>query len=106
MATGTPRTPRHRISAIDLAAGEAFLDIVSLLIVPDDQSQRQAFEKLMPQIYLIRNKGYSYTQIANTLAEIGFKIKPSTVRNYYQEILATRPLEWPPIHKSLENNGL
>jgi hypothetical protein len=90
MATGTPRTPRRKISEIDFAAGEAFLETASLLIVPDGQSQRQAFERFMPQIYCMRNKGCSYPQIAHTLTKVGFNLQPSAVRNYYNEFLATR----------------
>lgn len=90
MATGTPRTPRRKISEIDFATGEAFLETASLLIVPDGQSQRQAFERFMPQIYCMRNKGCSYPQIAHTLTKIGFNLQPSAVRNYYNKFLATR----------------
>lgn len=90
MATENPRGVRHKIPATDFASAEALLQAAALLIVPDDQTQRQAFERLMPQLYVLKSKGCSFLQITNLLTQIGFKLQPSAVRVYYNEILAAR----------------
>lgn len=82
--------PRHRISAVDFGAAEELLKTAALVIVPDDQKQRQAFEQLMPHLYVLRNKGCSFEQLTKLLTDVGFKLQPSTVRTYYSECLATR----------------
>jgi hypothetical protein len=82
--------PRRRISAADLATAKGVLEDAALVIEPDDQQQRQAFEKLMPQLYVLRNKGCSFEQLAKLLGQTGFNLQPSTVRTYYNEMLATR----------------
>lgn len=90
MATENPRGVRRKVPATDFASAEAILQAAALLIVPDDQTQRQAFERLMPQLYVLKNKGCSFLQIADLLAQVGFKLQPSAVRVYYNEILAAR----------------
>lgn len=80
----------HRISASDFTAAEEVLKTAALLIVPEDQKQRQAFEKLMPHLYVLRNRGCSWVQLTKLLGECGFKLQPSTVRSYFSELLADR----------------
>lgn len=89
--TPVPQTgPRHRISADDLSTARGVLDAAFLCIEPDDQKQRKAFEQLMPQLYVLRNKGCSFEQLTKLLSKSGFKLQPSTVKTYYSEMLATR----------------
>lgn len=82
--------PLNRVGASDFAVAEEVLKTAALLIVPEDQTQRQAFEKLMPHLYVLRNKGCSFSQLAKLLSEVGIKLQPSTVRSYFSEMLATR----------------
>jgi hypothetical protein len=82
------QSPRVRVGAVDFSTAEEVLKAAALLIVPEDQSQRQAFEKLMPQLYVLRNKGCSIQQLTGLLTECGFKLQPSTVRDYFREALA------------------
>ena len=79
-----------RVTATDMTAVEEVLKVAMYSIVPDDQTQRQAFEKLMPYVYVLRNKGCSWSQLANLLSKCGFELQPSTVRSYFSEMLATR----------------
>jgi len=79
-----------RVAAVDFSIAEEVLRTAGLLIVPEDQSQRKAFEKLMPHLYVLRNKGCSWAQLAKLLGECGFKLQPSTVRTYFGELLAER----------------
>lgn len=77
----------HRIAAEDFSFVEEALKTAELLIVPEDQTQRAAFEKLMPHLYVLRNKGCSWPQLTTLLSKAGFKLQPSTVRTYYSEML-------------------
>lgn len=82
--------PLQRLTAASFATAEEVLKTAALLVVPDDQTQRQAFEKLLPHLYVLRNKGCSWAQLTKLLAECGFKLQPSTVRSYFSEMLADR----------------
>lgn len=82
--------PLQRVAASDFSVAEEVLKTAELLIIPEDQTQRQAFEKLMPHLYVLRNKGCSWPQLAKLLGECGFKLQPSTVRSYFSEMLAAR----------------
>ena len=44
----------------------------------------------MPRIYVLVEKGFSMLQITKLLNEAGFKYQPSTVKVYYNELLASR----------------
>jgi len=78
------------VSAADFAPADETLRTAALLLVPEDQTQRQAFEKLMPNLYVLRSKGFSWAQITKLLNECGLHLQPSTVRTYYSEMLAAR----------------
>jgi hypothetical protein len=84
------RGPQHRVSGLDFSTAEAVLKTAALVLVPEDQSQRQAFGKLMPHLYVLRNKGCSFGQLAKLLTELGFNLQLSVVRNYYNEMLVER----------------
>ena len=74
----------------DFAVAQEFLQQAVLVVVPEDQTQRQAFSQLMPQIFVLRRKGCSFRQLATLLAQCGLKLQPDTVRRYYAEMLAER----------------
>lgn len=80
----------QRVPATDMSAAEEVFKAAMVLIVPEDQTQRKAFESLLPYMYVLRNKGCSWAQLTNLLTECGFALQPSTVRTYYSEMLATR----------------
>lgn len=90
MAIVRNRGPLQRLQSVDLTTAEAVFKAATLLAVPEDQTQRQAFESLMPYMYVLRNKGCSWDQLTKLLTECGFRLQPSTVRSYYGEMLATR----------------
>lgn len=85
-----PKKKQTKLGADDLIAAESILTAAESLIIPDDQSQRTAFGRLMPHLYVLRNKGCSWSQLAELLGQCGFKLQPSVVRNYYGEMLADR----------------
>jgi DNA-directed RNA polymerase specialized sigma54-like protein len=45
-------------------------------------SKRALVEQLKPTIEQARQRGYSYEEISNLLAEEGFEIKPRTLKAY------------------------
>ncbi|AVA38282.1 MULTISPECIES: hypothetical protein [Cupriavidus] len=89
-ATIRQRGALRRVSAVDYASADETLRTAALLLVPEDQTQRQVFEKLMPNLYVLRNKGFSWAQLTKLLNECGLHLQPSTVRTYYSEMLAAR----------------
>ena len=84
------RGPLRRLLGSEVAAAEAVFNAGMELIVPQEQTQRQAFASLLPYLYVLRNKGCSWQQLTHLLTECGFMLKASTVRAYYSEMLATR----------------
>lgn len=90
MATQKSRGPLQRVPGTDMSTAVAVFQAAMLLTVPEDQTQRKAFESLMPYMYVLRNKGCSWAQLTKLLIDCGFALQPSTVRTYYAEMLATR----------------
>jgi hypothetical protein len=82
--------PRARVAGVDMSAAIEVFKIAGLVLVPEDQSQRQAFATLMPEMYGLRNRGCSFKQLADLLSQCGFRLEPSTVRQYYSELIESR----------------
>lgn len=89
-ALGARPGPLRRIKATDAIAARQILSMAFETIEPEDRTQRQLFAALMPELYLLRTKGFSFAQLAGLLNESGFKLQPSTVRVYYYEMLADK----------------
>lgn len=79
-----------RLGSTDVVVAEEVLKNAAHLMIPEDQTQRRAFEALMPWMYVLRNRGFSWAQLTSLLTECGFQLQPSTVRTYYSEMLASR----------------
>lgn len=91
MATRPPRRgPLQRLPAGDFSTAEEVLKAAAFLAVPENQTQRQAFEGLMPYLFVLRNKGFSFQQLAGLLTACGFNLKPSSVGIYFNKIAAAR----------------
>lgn len=78
---------RHRVAASDFSVAKEVMKAAMLLLVPDDQGQRQAFKEMIPNIFVMRSRQCSWQQITSLLKECGFKLEPTTVRNYYGEMV-------------------
>ena len=87
---GRQSGPIKRVRAADFSAAEEVLKAATMLIEPDDQTQKQAFYKLMPHLYVLRNNGCSIQQLTGLLTQCGFDLQPSTVRDYFREALEKR----------------
>lgn len=75
--------PLRRLPSAAISTVEASLQAAVEQLVPDDQTQRKAFDALMPYLYALRNKGCSWPQITKLLTDAGFVLQPSSVRGYY-----------------------
>lgn len=84
------QTRRHQIKDIDSLGARQVFEMAFLTLEPSERSQRQAFNALMPEIYMLRNKGFSFQQIATLMEQVGFRLQPSTVRSYFNELLVGR----------------
>jgi len=82
--------PIKRIADVDFSTAEAVLKAAMTLIVPDELSQRQAFKRLVPYLYVLRNKGCSWSQLTQLVNDCGFDLQPASVRTYYGEMLSER----------------
>ncbi len=79
------------VAGPDIEVAREYIAIAHLALAPAELSQRQAFKSLLPDIYMLRNKGYSFIQIVKLLSECcGFTIQPSTARGYFNEMLVGR----------------
>ena len=90
MANKPQHGPRHTLSGEQTSVAEGLFDAAALLMKPENLKQRKAFEQLMPRIYVLVERGFSMLQITKLLNEAGFKYQPSTVKVYYNELLASR----------------
>lgn len=57
---------------------------------PAERSQRQSIAAMMTELYVLRNKGFSWRQLSKMLADCNIRLLPTTIRVYYTEMLATR----------------
>ena len=49
-----------------------------------DLTQKKAFEKLIPNLYVLREINFSWAQITELLNDkCGFNLRPETVRTYF-----------------------
>lgn len=83
----------HRIQGVDSADAREVLVLAYHAMEPGDQTQRQAFSALMPELYMLRRKGFTFQQITALMVECGFRLQVSTVRNYFSEMLHDRQEE-------------
>lgn len=80
----------QRLGGEEVSIGSEIMKAATLYLVPQDMTQRQAMATYMPELYVLRNKGCSFAQLASLLVECGVNLQPSTVRIYYGEMLAGR----------------
>lgn len=57
---------------------------------PKDLTQRQAIKKHIPHLFVLREKGCSWMQIAGLLETCGFTLQASTIRSYFGEMVPTQ----------------
>lgn len=86
----TARGPLKRMPAQDSVAIREVLAVAWKTIEPDERTQRQLFAALMPELYALRHKGFSFRQIASLLNDSGCSLQPGTVRGYYNELIEGR----------------
>lgn len=81
---------REAKDEVDVRALREFLQLAIETIEPDDKIQRTAFAEIFPELFGLRMNGNSFAQITSSLAASGFCLRSSTVRSYYNEMLAEK----------------
>lgn len=76
-----------KIRLIDAQAIERSFEIVARSASPKDDDDRALFRVLMPPLYVMREKGLSYSRIAKILRQAGLPLSLTAVRTYYCEFL-------------------
>lgn len=95
-ATGNPAAvPGRRIERIaDVSEIERALELAAVTLKPDELSARQLINRLMPSLYTLRKKGFSFAQMTGVLNRAiggtGAKLQTATVKAYYNEFIVAR----------------
>ena len=79
-----------RMSAEDAITVREVIAFAIQSIEPEDRSKRQLFASLMPDLYVLRMKGFGFRQLTDLLVDCGVQLQQTTVRTYYQEMLASK----------------
>lgn len=83
-----------RIAGVNINQARNDLMVAAMSLEPAERTQKRAFRALMPEIYLLRKRDYSFAQIVEMLAECcGFTIQPSTARGYFNEMILEKEAE-------------
>jgi len=83
---------RHKVS-FDHDYVRRVFRLKALTEPPKERVQRDAFAKLLPEIYMLRTQGYGFEAITSAMTSVDFKLSVSTVRCYYYEMLTERQEE-------------
>lgn len=97
-AAGTVPVPagaRTRAKKIIDAEGiEQALELAALTLLPDEVSGRGLVKRLMPHLYKLRKRGFSFLQVTrvinDAIGETNAKLPPGTVKAYYNEFIEER----------------
>ncbi len=81
-----------RVQIEDIDGIRQVFQMAYLTQEPSERSQRQTVKALLPEIYMLRDKGYSFKDIATFMNSSikNFQLQPSTVRIYFTEMLVGR----------------
>ncbi len=82
----TVRGPLRRVSP-DVAHIAQQVLMLAAIGGPDDQTQRKAFIKIIPSIYVARKRmGATFKEITVWCSRCGLNLSESTVRAYYSQL--------------------
>ena len=101
-AAGTPpsaqplengqRRPREKFS--DVGEIERALQLAAVTLKPDELSGRQLISRLMPHLYILRQKGFSFTQITRVFNDASgnssARLQVASIKAYYNEFIAAQ----------------
>jgi len=83
-AAWLPRKSRKNYLIFNLIESEKMKVVIR---TTKDMTQKKAFEKLIPYLYVLRKKNCSWAQITDLLNEkCGFNLQSGTVRTYFGEM--------------------
>lgn len=73
---------------------EKALELAAVTLKPDDLFARQLINHLMPSLYTLRKKGFSYAQMTRVLNQAirggSAQLQTATVKAYYNEFIGER----------------
>lgn len=92
---GSAAVPGRRIERIaDVSEIERALELAAVTLKPDELSARQLINRLMPSLYTLRKKGFSFAQMTGVLNRAiggtGAQLQTATVKAYYNEFIVAR----------------
>ena len=90
MRAGGRPGPSARVAGSEVTFGRELFMFALVSMEPAEQSQRKAVAALLPEIHMLRSNGFSWVQIAGFLKDCKIKLLPSTVRQYYGEMISNR----------------
>ncbi|WNC95562.1 hypothetical protein RI103_39410 (plasmid) [Paraburkholderia sp. FT54] len=81
------RKSARKIGLIDKHAIGMSLEVAAVAVEPEEYSYRAVFRETMPKLYVMRQRGMSFSQLHRLLHRTGFPIALATLRTYYSECL-------------------
>lgn len=85
---------RTRAKIADVNGIEKALQLAALTLTPDEVSGRSLINRLMPHLFTLRKKGFSFkalTKVINdAIGNTTAKLQPSTIKAYYNEFIVDR----------------
>lgn len=85
------RRPREKFT--DASEIEQAFELAAVTLKPEELSGRQLIHRLMPSLYALRKKGFSFVQIARVFNEaVGgtARLQVATLKAYYNEFIVER----------------
>jgi len=95
--------PLKRISGENAAIAEQVFTAAVAMLLPE-KTMARFVEEQIKTIQWLRQKGMSWTQIKNVLAEIGINLNESTIRSYYSRATSKNKKEAKKSARSLTSN--
>ncbi|MEO8407715.1 MAG: hypothetical protein ABI476_04730 [Oxalobacteraceae bacterium] len=87
-----PVRPRARLRITGAEDIERALELAALVLQPDEISGRELVRRLMPQLFMLRKKGFSYLQLTrvinDAIGKTSAQLQPHTVKAYYHAFIA------------------
>ncbi|MDR5791674.1 hypothetical protein P9281_34575 [Caballeronia sp. LP003] len=81
------RKPPKKIGVVDKQAIGLALEVAAVAVDPEEYNYRTVFREMMPKLYVMRQRGMSFTQLHRILNQTNFPITASTLRTYYNECM-------------------
>lgn len=89
---GGQRRTREKFN--DVAEIERAFELAAITLRPDELSGRQLIARLMPHLYILRQKGFSFTQLTrvfnDAIGNSSARLQVASIKAYYNEFIAAQ----------------